>query len=227
MSVGKAFPTPNSIKTRKYESADRNTRFGRLKPDKIQNSKLIHLVSFFRMGFLDKLAKTLDLWLADEEAEDVNYQKGTDFEKYVAGLFTRRSDYFAISDWTRDNHDKSKGIYVESNTNPDLVIRYKPTNEKFAVECKYRSGFYRSQKINGPVVKWAAPDQIKRYNAYSRSNHIPVFVVVGVGGSPNNPATMFCIPLNDAKYPEIFPSVFEKYERDPGKTFFWRDGMLK
>ena len=66
-----------------------------------------------------------------------------------------------------------------------------------------------------------------RYNAYSRSNRIPVFVVVGVGGSPKNPETMFCIPLNDAKYPEIFPSVFEKYERDPGKTFFWRDGMLK
>jgi hypothetical protein len=42
------------------------------------------------MGFLDKLAKTLDLWLSNEEEEDANYQKGTDFEKYVAGLFTRR-----------------------------------------------------------------------------------------------------------------------------------------
>jgi hypothetical protein len=52
-------------------------------------------------------------------------------------------------------------------------------------------------------------------------------VVVGVGGSPKKPAMMFCIPLKDAKYPEIFPSVFEKYERDPGRTFFWRDGMLK
>ena len=30
---------------------------------------------------------------------------------------------------------------------------------------------------------------------------------------------MFCIHLRDAKYPEIFPSVFEKYVRDPGKTF--------
>jgi len=179
------------------------------------------------MDFLDKLSKTLDLWLPGGEEEDVNYQKGTDFEAYVAGLFTRRSDYFAISDWTRDNYDKSKGIYVESNTNPDLVIRYKPTNEKFAVECKYRSGFYRSQKINGPVVKWAAPDQIRRYNAYSRSNRLPVFVAIGVGGSPKKPATMFCIPLRDAKYPEIFPSVFEKYVRDPGRTFFWRDGMLK
>jgi hypothetical protein len=169
------------------------------------------------MGFLDKLSKTLDLWLPGGEEEDVNYQKGTGFEAYVAGLFTRRSDYFAISDWTRDNHDKSKGIYVESNTNPDLVIRYIPTNEKFAVECKYRSGFYRSQKINGPVVKWAAPDQIKRYNAYSWSNRIPVFVVVGVGGSPNNPATMFCIPLKDAKYPEIFPSVFDNTSGIPAR----------
>lgn len=26
---------------------------------------------------------------------------------------------------------------------------------------------------------------------------------------------------------EFFPSVFEKYERDPGRTFFWRDGILK
>jgi len=203
-------------KDRKQGLDDLFDDFGHVYIRKFKKPKLV-CIKLLSMGFLDKLAKTLDLWLADEEAEDVNYQKGTDFEKYVA----------AISDWTRDNHDKSKGIYVESNTNPDLVIRYKPTNEKFAVECKYRSGFYRSQKINGPVVKWAAPDQIKRYNAYSRSNRIPVFVVVGVGGSPNNPETMFCIPLNDAKYPEIFPSVFEKYERDPGKTFFWRDGMLK
>lgn len=179
------------------------------------------------MGFLDKLSKTLDIWLPDEEEEDPNYQKGSVFEKYVVDLFNQKSGYFAINDWTRDNIDKSKGIYVESNTNPDLVIRYKPTNERFAVECKYRSKYYRSQKINGLVVNWAAPDQIKRYNAYSRSQRIPVFVVIGVGGRPDNPEEMFCIPLREAKYPEIFPSVLEKYERTPGKTFFWRDGMLK
>ncbi|WP_292491692.1 hypothetical protein [Methanoculleus sp. 10] len=179
------------------------------------------------MGFLDKLSKTLDIWMSGEEEEDKNYHKGVDFEEYIAGLFTRRSDYFAINDWTRDNYDKSKGIYVESNTNPDLVIRYKPTNEKFAIECKYRSGFYRSQKVAGPVVKWASPDQIRRYNAYSKSNQIPVFVVIGVRGSPKNPEIMFCIPLEEAKYPEIFPSILDKYERDPKKTFFWRDGVLK
>jgi len=30
-------------------------------------------------------------------------------------------------------------IKVESDSNPDLVMRYKPTNEKFAIECKFRS----------------------------------------------------------------------------------------
>lgn len=179
------------------------------------------------MGFLDKLSRTIDLWLSSEEEDDPNYHKGADFERYVAGLFTQKSEYFAIHDWTRDNYDKSTGLNVESNTNPDLVIRYKPTNEKFAVECKYRSGFYRSQKINGPVVKWASPDQIRRYNAYARANSTPVFVVIGVGGSPKNPKMMFCIPLEKAKYPEIFPSVFENYERPPDRTFFWRRGMLK
>jgi len=87
--------------------------------------------------------------------------------------------------------------------------------------------FTGARRSMDPSSNGRPPTTIKRYNAYSRSNRIPVFVVIGVGGSPKKPATMFCIPLKDAKYPEIFPSVFEKYERNPGKTFFWRDGMLK
>ena len=37
---------------------------------------------------------------------------------------------------------------------------------------------------------------------------------------------MFNIPLEDAKYPALYPSVFEKYERPYDEDFFWRNGEL-
>ena len=46
-------------------------------------------------------------------------------------------------------------------------------------------------------------------------------------GNPQKPERMFCIPLENAKYPELYPSVFEKYERDPDNMFFWKNGILK
>jgi len=32
--------------------------------------------------------------------------------------------------------------------------------------------------------------------------------------------------LSDAKYPALYESVFSKYERDPEKPFFWKNGKL-
>jgi hypothetical protein len=178
------------------------------------------------MGLLDKLKDTLEIWSPSEEK--VNTDKGRSFEKYIAEIFSSQKDYFKIIDWTKDVYDKRKGIEVESNKNPDLIIEYKPTGERFAVECKFRSWMYKSEKINDYVIKWSYPDQIKRYNDYSKENNIPVFILIGLGGKPNHPELCFCIPLKEAKYPEIFPSVLEKYERLPkNKNFFWKKGDLK
>ena len=177
------------------------------------------------MGFLDKLLKTVDIWLPQEEQENID--KGREFEKYIAGIFAEQEKYFSIEDWTKDYYNKRDGIKVESNKNPDLIVKYKPTGEKFAVECKFRSNPIKSEKINGYVVKWSYSDQIRRYNEFSKSNNIPVFVVIGLSGKPNRPKFMFCLPLEDAKYPEIFLSILDKYERPPDKPFFWKDGILK
>jgi hypothetical protein len=52
--------------------------------------------------------------------------------------------------------------------------------------------------------------------------NIPVFIVIGLAGKPNNPEFVFCLPLEEAKYPELFPSILDKYEREPqDKPFFW------
>jgi hypothetical protein len=176
------------------------------------------------MGFLDKLQKTVGVWMPDERQESLD--KGHDFENYVANLFKLRGDYFAIEHWSTDHSDKRSGIKVESDSQPDFLIRYNPTKEHFAVEAKWRAHTYYNKKIRDYVIKWAEPYQIKNYQQYSKKNNVPVFVVIGLSGKPNNPALTFCLPLKEAKYPDIFRSILEKYERDPEKPFFW-DSKVK
>ncbi len=165
------------------------------------------------MGILNKIVKAVELLTEDESVE-----KGNDFEKYVVGLFDKK--YFSIVQWSTDiarKHDR----YVEADAGPDLTIRYVPTGEIFYVECKFRSDLYEGK------LHWSSPEQLKRYHDFARENKHPFFVAAGLGGAPSYPEKMFCIPLEEARYPALYPSVFEKFERNPDKNFFWKNGFLK
>jgi hypothetical protein len=76
------------------------------------------------------------------------------------------------------------------------------------------------------TLEWSYPEQLKRYQVYAAENKLPFFVVIGLGGYSNNPDRMFCIPLEEARYPILYPSVFEIFERDPYQNFFWKNGLL-
>lgn len=158
-----------------------------------------------------------------KEVEEVNlfednFKKGYEFEKYVVGLFNET--YFKVNSWTTDISGKHSGKWVESNFNPDLIMRYVPRNEKFALECKYRSN------LEDGNLRWSYQDQIDRYNQFERENSMPTFIVIGLGGTAGNPERMFCIPLKNAKYSVLYPVIFEQFERPPGRRFYWRDGIL-
>jgi hypothetical protein len=51
-------------------------------------------------------------------------------------------------------------------------------------------------------------------------------MVLGLDGDADDPEFMFCIPLSELKYSDVYPSILEKYERDPEKRFFWKNGIL-
>lgn len=104
---------------------------------------------------------------------------------------------------------------------PDLTMRYLPKDKLFYVECKFRSTLYKDK------LKWSNSQQLRRYQDFARENGLPFFVVIGLGGNPSYPERMFCIPLEEAKYSGLFPSIFEGLERDPDKNFFWNDGILR
>lgn len=165
------------------------------------------------MGLVNKIIKAVEAFTEDESVE-----KGNDFERYVVDHFDKK--YFSIVQWSTDiarKHDR----FVESDSGPDLSVRYIPINEIFCVECKFRSGLYEEK------LHWSNPEQLNRYQDFARENGHPFFVVIGLGGTPSHPERMFCIPLEEARYPALYPSVFEKFERNPDKNFFWKNGVLR
>jgi len=158
---------------------------------------------------------------ADTSKEDESITKGDDFERNIVHLFDTEN-YFTVVEWTSDISRKHD-CFVESDCNPDLVMRYKykSKNEKFCIECKFRSKLYKG-KLN-----WSTHAQLNRYRKYEKEHDMPFYVVIGLGGNPQHPDRMFCISLEKAKYPELYPSIFEKYERNPNEMFFWKNGILK
>jgi hypothetical protein len=167
------------------------------------------------MGLLDKGIDILER--IKYNISDDPFVSGLRFEDYVNDLFSKK--YFSIVEKThstKTNQDQ----YVESSMNPDFVYKYMPTGEIFAVECKYRSG------LNNGKLSWSNPKQLKRYQDFSYKRKLPVFIVIGLGGYDDEPKEMFNIPLEEAKYPDLYPSVFNRFNRDPNKAFFWKNGEL-
>ena len=117
-----------------------------------------------------------------------NWIKGYAFEKYIVGKFDRT--YFSLFFWNGDK--RADGIYPVTGSNPDLEYDYRDNASviSFAVECKWRSQF-----VDGSV-EWAGHDQIEQYKTYERNSGRTVFVILGVGGEPNDPQEMFIVPLS-------------------------------
>jgi len=154
----------------------------------------------------------------ESNLQSENVEKGDKFERYVVNRFDDR--LFSIVEWTTDMSRKHNR-FVESDCNPDLVIRDRNTNEIFCVECKYRS-----RLVNG-YFDWSYPEQMNRYFSYAHERKIPFHIVLGFGGSPDSPSEVFCVPLEETKNPQIHISTLQKYHHDPTEALLWENGILR
>ena len=114
--------------------------------------------------------------------------KGREFEDFVLSLFNiQEGGEIVLQEW---QGDKSFGmIQPENNSNPDLVFRYR--QNEFAVECKWR------EKLSRDWSKDVFPTRkIENYKHFSEVRHMPVTIVLGVGGEPSNPELLYIIPLD-------------------------------
>lgn len=150
-------------------------------------------------------------------------QKGEDFEKYVVQKFSK--NYFSILEWTGDKY--VNGSYSQSNTHPDLALKFKfkDVDTDFAVECKYRSDYYK----NG--IEWCTSRQLENYRNYAKEKSRTVFVVIGVGGEASAPGELFVIPLTDISenfLPKSFLNSYRKENFKESNMFYnYEQGSLR
>lgn len=139
-----------------------------------------------------------------------NLEKGHLFENFIVTLFNKNKYRLVV--WRSDKR-ASNGVYPESNSYPDLEFRTAGRGSyRFAVECKWRAGFYNGQLF------WANTEQQFMYQKYSSENNIPVFVAIGVGGSPDNPEKLFVTPLQNFKnFEHVYENELIPYSRVPRK----------
>lgn len=133
------------------------------------------------------------------------------FEDYIAAKFDEK--YF-----TPDSSDIATDYAL--NTKPDLVFIYSDSCHtfRFAVECKFRPSFTNENSIQ------LAAGQLDSYHFFQDQNGIPVYIILGVGGSSSNPEKLYIIPLNDipannTMLPASFLSRYRKFSVKSGFFF--------
>ena len=170
-----------------------------------------------------KIVETIETIQQENEVASTEKQKGDDFEKYIVQKFSK--SYFSIVEWTGDKY--IEGMYARSNTNPDLRLNFKMKgiDLDFAVECKYRSNYYKEG------IEWCSEQQLQNYKNFAINKEIAVFVAIGTGGQPTAPEELFIIPLTELTTNFVHKSFLNKYKKEKIKDsnlfYDYQTGRLK
>ena len=115
--------------------------------------------------------------------------KGREFEDYVLELLDiPHNDKLILKEWRGDK--SLPGIYPESNSAPDFVFEY--DGKSFAVECKWRNHMPKD------IEKELLPaNRLAYFQQFSADRHMPVYLLLGVGGLPNDPECLYFTCTNN------------------------------
>lgn len=150
------------------------------------------------MGLLKRVVKAA----FNEVVKPESFAKGEEFERYVREWIFTVDDY-ELKHRTHSYND-NKGDYIETSLAPDFIMMSKKTKKEFCLEIKFRSYFYDN------AVEWCKDYQYKRYLEYDKN--IPVFILLGVEGTPEYPENLYLFPIRKVKYSKVFRSILEKYK---------------
>ena len=165
--------------------------------------------------FISEVEKQLAESKITKETKLINYKKknGDDFEKFIVQKFNK--EFFRIKEWAGDKY--IKGFYADTTQQPDLMIelKYKKDVFVFSVECKWRQNLFKKG------IEFAKKEQFNRYKDFEKTNNIPVFLAIGIGGKAEAPASLFIIPLKEIDNNFIHINELEKYRKTVNSKFFF------
>jgi hypothetical protein len=147
---------------------------------------------------------------------DPTHEAGYAFEKHVIGLLSRD---FRVLKWMQDGARTREEI----DRSPDLIVEHVPSGATIGIECKFRSTLFEGN------LSWAKEYQPAKYRKFAEQTGHRTFVVIGVGGTPERPDYMYCLPLWQARRNRLDPADLKRYRRDPRRKFTYdpASGELK
>ncbi len=129
--------------------------------------------------------------------------KGRLFEDFVLSMFNFNDKALVLQEW---QSDKSLGsLHPENNSNPDFVFRYE--KRQFAIECKWRTSLGRDNS-----KKLLSEKNIDNYNKFAKERKMPVTIVLGIGGEPSNPDSLYIVPLEMISQVISAPSSVARFQ---------------
>jgi hypothetical protein len=146
---------------------------------------------------------------ADDGASERN---GRAFEEWAVEKLGRWP--FHLKEWRGDKY--VNGVFAESTLDPDLVIEYRDGTDsaRFAVECKWRSRYWDDG------LRWGKHKHLHRYRRYAREKHIPVYLLLGVGGTGGSPEDVYLLPLEHVQYPILYRRELRSGDSTDGDGVF-------
>lgn len=114
---------------------------------------------------------------------------GREFEDYVVDLFDLPNNKkLSLKEWRGDK--SLPGVYPESNSAPDFVFEY--NGKSFAVECKWRN--HLPKNIEKELL---TPERLSYFHRFSTERRMPVYMLLGIGGLPNDPDNLYFTSLDE------------------------------
>ncbi|RYG42155.1 MAG: hypothetical protein EOO01_23640 [Chitinophagaceae bacterium] len=137
---------------------------------------------------------------------------GHEFENHMISLFNRK--HFKLLAW-RSVLKSSAEVYDNTQSYPDLEFQFADTRKyRFSLKCVWHEDF-RDDKVS-----WSDPDIIRRYLQYQELHAVPMYVAIGIGGTPPNPEKLFVTLLDKLSLQsEINRAELSRYQRKPEHKF--------
>jgi hypothetical protein len=140
-------------------------------------------------------------------------QKAQIFEQWVLSRFS--DSVTAVPNW---QYDKFWGsVYAESKIKPDLLFKTAAHsgNQYFAIECKWQP------VISLNAWQWSSEWQLNRFIDFEKQCKTPVFVIMGIGGRPDDPGLVYVMPLAEIKNSlNLSKDKMEPFQRRQKRTAF-------
>ena len=124
--------------------------------------------------------------------------KGREFEEFVLELLDVKSGKHLLKEW---RGDKTLGeVSPENNSYPDFIVEEAETKRSIAIECKWRQTL-----TPAAMMELFASENLTTYRQFAEESHLPIFIVLGIGGNPCEPDGTYIIPLEKAAF-QLTPS---------------------